>query len=1006
MAAAEKRAVAQLADAREEAKRQAALAESVSRIEAGLFARAEEERSSAARERDLNLKALEDARKEAADSALVSNQKIMALEEQIESLRKRYEEALNDSSELKQEVGRLSGLSQASQERAALLERQLNFAQERLSSITGATSLNAIRAEDAATKEVQLERALLEVESLKSQLASAEQHADQFRKIGASTEAMLKDLQARAASSRADLEAKVASLQAEVEAARAESSERLAVALKSEEEISNIQTQMRELEKQHAAALTRSAEEIRQAQALADQAVAQMNILKLDTESFQQAARAAQSNYDRELQLHASAAARARDSEAALESLRVQLAVANQKISEITSDAIRREKLSEENMKAVRGDLDALREEKESLQKINDRLHSEIQALGVQVDRLQNSRAAAALGESAVSEGAGGSAAPAEGESELTSLRSSLSELREVIRYMKRERDLLEARVAVADTENARHVGTIAALQRSLDETRSELKKELDTKSKGSGSRSEEEFLRLMAEVTQINIVRESNAHMRRENEELSKKVTSLSTELASAKNSIAPLNEQLRKLEASVASLSAERDSLANDAKYWKERMHTLVSRYNDVDPEAHRLLANKLEEAEAQSKVLKSDVERLSAQNTKDLATIEKLRADLEAANKELESSKSAIESSGKNAELLRTRLRDFNKLNREMKLQVESLTSELEAAKATTAATSATQAASASAPPVPPPAAPPVASAAPAAPTAPIPAPPPPPARSQLPVTAPSAPVAAIAPPLPPSRPLKRPLEETPAEVAPEPAPAATTAPAKASAEDSLREQLLMRRQQKAAKAAESVKATEAGGSPPASASVVPPAAPPVPPAKTLKKPRVVSAATTLAAPAESLQPPAVAAEEPTSSVATPVEDTAMEVEKSSDEASPVEKAVSEVVAASTETPVAVPAAPPAAQIAPTLKVARGRPVPPSASAPAAASPAVTASETPAAAPPAPKLTFGAFAAGKTQPEPAVSAEQPNEPAKTSFASFGQSKLNPFAAAFQGW
>jgi predicted nuclease with TOPRIM domain len=63
----------------------------------------------------------------------------MSLEEQIDSLRKRYEETLKESSELKQEVGRLSGLSQASQERAALLERQLNFAQEHLSSITGAT---------------------------------------------------------------------------------------------------------------------------------------------------------------------------------------------------------------------------------------------------------------------------------------------------------------------------------------------------------------------------------------------------------------------------------------------------------------------------------------------------------------------------------------------------------------------------------------------------------------------------------------------------------------------------------------------------------------------------------------------------------------------------------------------------------------------------------------------------------------------------------------------------
>jgi hypothetical protein len=135
-------------------------------------------------------------------------------------------------------------------------------------------------------------------------------------------------------------------------------------------------------------------------------------------------------------------------------------------------------------------------------------------------------------------------------------------------------------------------------------------------------------------------------------------------------------------------------------------------------------------------------------------------------------------------------------------------------------------------------------------------------------------------------------------------------------------------------------------------------------------------------------------AMVAEEPVSSAATPVE-----VEKTTEETTPVEKTVPEVVVASAETPEVVPAA----HIAPTLKAPAARP----AAAPSAPAPAAVTTETPAAAPPAPKLTFGTFAAAaKSQSEQAASVEQPSEPVKTSFASFGQSnKLNPFAAAFQG-
>ena len=85
---------------------------------------------------------------------------------------------------------------------------------------------------------------------------------------------------------------------------------------------------------------------------------------------------------------------------------------------------------------------------------------------------------------------------------EVTSLRKTCTELREVVRYMKRERDILEARQSVAEGETSRLESSLAVAQRALDEVRGELKRELDAK---IAARGEGDFERLTAEVTQVS---------------------------------------------------------------------------------------------------------------------------------------------------------------------------------------------------------------------------------------------------------------------------------------------------------------------------------------------------------------------------------------------------------------------------------------------------------------------------------------------------------------------
>ena len=156
-------------------------------------------------------------------------------------------------------------------------------------------------------------------------------------------------------------------------------------------------------------------------------------------------------------------------------------------------------------------------------------LHGQVQSLGSQVERLQDSKASAVevMANGATMEAkdssvigsvdaystnttnannnefmVAGCAAPIHIEGDVSELRQTNSEMREVVRYMRRERELLEVKLAVAESEGARLSATLTACQRSLQEARAEWRHELE-KSRSLGH-SEENFNRLMAELIQI----------------------------------------------------------------------------------------------------------------------------------------------------------------------------------------------------------------------------------------------------------------------------------------------------------------------------------------------------------------------------------------------------------------------------------------------------------------------------------------------------------------------
>jgi nucleoprotein TPR len=341
---------------------------------------------------------------------------------------------------------------------------------------------------------------------------------------------------------------------------------------------------------------------------------AQVSELKVDVARFQALAQEAGDNYRREVTMHSRASEEVLALQRQLDQAKAEGQAAVNKLSDVTAQLLRAEAALDEERKSAAAQSKDKEVRAADLQATNALLHSQLQTLGAQIARFQENR-------TLIAESSG----EAESE-EMLSLRKASIELREVVRFMKREQDVLEAKLSVSESECSRLKANVGNLQKLFDEAKAELSREMERR---VVSRDDEEFARLMGEVGQLNLVRESNSHLRAENEDLQKRLAKVATELSAIRQSEAPLKEQLRTATAEKGALESERASLLAEVGYWKDRLQSLVSRYNEVDPEEHRLLQVRHDEVSARVAALEAS----AAEHAKELEAVRTKETELAA-------------------------------------------------------------------------------------------------------------------------------------------------------------------------------------------------------------------------------------------------------------------------------------------------------------------------------------------------------------------------------------
>lgn len=618
----EKRIESEASALRSEIARQETLLSSVQRIEASLTAKSEAALENLQEEllRLKKLKSDDDTKYSAANQKLEG--KIADLELVVKDLTAQKEAATVEATKAKLEGSKLKVKIQELTLNLKTAEMELTAAKVKLGDVTIDTS-----AEEAA--EAKIVSLSSELESAKSELELAQKRIADYQAIAKSSEAQLAELTAASTKYKEETTSTLEKLR------KSEQSQRETVIELTNDLMSHRGEKEKAINELNAKVDSLTAQLVGSKEDAA-KAIARTDSLTAEAKRYQLDAKSAKVNYERELALHAEARTELRDARSALESeqrlresAESQLAssLAEFEVEKVTWE-LTKTKL-EESLLEAKSRLEVMRSQ-------NNLLHDQMASLSATVKKFQSDKASRIIGDESSSVEA---AVDATG-SAVSDGEKQLSDLRELLKFKQSECTMLEADLASVKRSSERERAAAELAKRSLEEARSELKVLREgTIIEGAGGASVSEIDNLRSKLKsaedQLVLIRESNTMLREESQKVAKKLSDVTTEFNLFKSSTCSQIEQVKNMEIMRSSLEAEKESLSQEVEAWKKRVHSLISKFNQIDPEEHA-------QALASVEQLKSEVASLKSQAE---ASASKADALISSLNKEVVSQKASI-------------------------------------------------------------------------------------------------------------------------------------------------------------------------------------------------------------------------------------------------------------------------------------------------------------------------------------------------------------------------
>ncbi|VDQ03924.1 unnamed protein product [Trichobilharzia regenti] len=223
-------------------------------------------------------------------------------------------------------------------------------------------------------------------------------------------------------------------------------------------------------------------------------------------------------------------------------------------------------------------------------------------------------------------------------------------ELLQVIGYLRRQKNILNAAHEAASAEVSRLLLRVSSLESQKEQLQTQLSNE--RKAAELALETSRKHSEVMERVEQLNLVTESNRLLRHEREILRSKLSEAEDQLAKLNKEIDPLKQSNSDLIAQKDIFISDKRSLEEERDRWKERCSRLVETAQRMDPEQYKLACNerddlqrKLNRAEEEVQSNANKLSELRNESDEKIRNLNSLLDELRASYHEAEQKISAL-------------------------------------------------------------------------------------------------------------------------------------------------------------------------------------------------------------------------------------------------------------------------------------------------------------------------------------------------------------------------
>ena len=293
---------------------------------------------------------------------------------------------------------------------------------------------------------------------------------------------------------------------------------------------------------------------------------------KKKIEAAHKEALAVQQKYEREVMLHGT------DLQA-LAKLKDEVASHTSAIEKLSAEKVRAEETLNEVRKAGNNLEQELKQERTNLKERIAELDEQNKCLLEQFTQLSDKMAA-------IQSKLGQDGNESLGNISLTEdeARSS-DQLREVVKYLRRERELATGRCDVAQAEAARLRAQWESASKHAQQVTAELAQERENKQVSMDTASR--YGELLRKVHTVDALADSNRLLRQEKDSLHEKAETAKAQIQALQEQVEPLNVRLAEALAESETLEVEKKALEKEVEMYKKRTQELVEKLNRAKPE-----------------------------------------------------------------------------------------------------------------------------------------------------------------------------------------------------------------------------------------------------------------------------------------------------------------------------------------------------------------------------------------------------------------------------------